>query len=137
MNDYKATHCFYCERPFGKFKRYISLRTKDHIIPKSKGGKDIAKNYKYCCKRCNLLKADFNPEQFAAHLRHLLAVGHPNIAKKTLEIILLNIEGLILEIAPYRHQLVKKAAKPAKAPETAPKQPTRPSTHLWWRSTLK
>ena len=34
------------------------LFTKDHIIPKSKGGKDIIENYQTMCQTCNTLKAD-------------------------------------------------------------------------------
>ena len=32
------------------------LMTKDHILPKSKGGKDIMENYQTMCEPCNLLK---------------------------------------------------------------------------------
>jgi 5-methylcytosine-specific restriction endonuclease McrA len=32
------------------------LFTKDHIIPKSKGGKDVQENYQTMCRDCNNLK---------------------------------------------------------------------------------
>ena len=35
------------------------LFTKDHIIPKSKWGKDILENYQTLCTKCNWLKKDF------------------------------------------------------------------------------
>lgn len=34
------------------------LMTKDHIIPKSKGGKDSIENYQTMCIKCNMQKAD-------------------------------------------------------------------------------
>lgn len=34
------------------------LFTKDHIIPKSKGGRDFLSNYQTMCVECNLEKAD-------------------------------------------------------------------------------
>lgn len=34
------------------------LMTKDHIIPKSKGGKDHISNYQTMCVRCNMTKGN-------------------------------------------------------------------------------
>lgn len=34
------------------------MMTKDHIIPKAKGGKDRPENYQPMCVRCNVKKAD-------------------------------------------------------------------------------
>jgi Fe-S cluster assembly iron-binding protein IscA len=34
------------------------LITKDHLIPKSKGGKNHISNYKTCCEVCNFEKGD-------------------------------------------------------------------------------
>jgi 5-methylcytosine-specific restriction endonuclease McrA len=34
------------------------LMTKDHIVPKSKGGKDTLENYQCMCSRCNQEKKD-------------------------------------------------------------------------------
>ncbi len=51
-----ATYHFnlYHETDKGKLK----LMTKDHIIPKSKGGKDHISNMQTMCKRCNVLKGN-------------------------------------------------------------------------------
>jgi len=38
------------------------LMTKDHIIPKSKGGKNNIDNYQLFCRICNKAKRDFDPE---------------------------------------------------------------------------
>ena len=36
----------------------VALLTKDHIIPKSKGGPDEMSNFQVMCNRCNAKKAD-------------------------------------------------------------------------------
>lgn len=41
------------------------LLTKDHVIPKSQGGKDHLNNMKTACRRCNARKADKMPEEMA------------------------------------------------------------------------
>lgn len=40
------------------------LMTKDHIIPRSKGGKDIMENYQTCCFTCNQKKDTTTHEDF-------------------------------------------------------------------------
>lgn len=47
--------CQYCGRNVKSDN--IKLNT-DHIIPRSKGGKDTAENIVTCCEECNLGKAD-------------------------------------------------------------------------------
>lgn len=42
--------------------QYI-IMTKDHILPKAKGGKDILENYQTMCFHCNVAKAD-NSEEY-------------------------------------------------------------------------
>jgi 5-methylcytosine-specific restriction endonuclease McrA len=39
------------------------LLTKDHIIPKAKGGKSKQSNYQVMCQKCNLEKADKMPNE--------------------------------------------------------------------------
>lgn len=39
------------------------LMTKDHIIPRSKGGRNILKNYQTMCTKCNSKKSDTLPGQ--------------------------------------------------------------------------
>lgn len=40
------------------------LMTKDHIIPRSKGGKDELENYQPMCERCNIKKGSKYEENF-------------------------------------------------------------------------
>lgn len=49
--------CFWCDNPIAN----VSDSTKDHIIPKSKGGLDTFENLVCACKKCNGEKADQMP----------------------------------------------------------------------------
>ena len=42
--------------------------TKDHILPKSRGGKNHISNMQTMCCRCNSKKGDKTPEQYALYL---------------------------------------------------------------------
>ncbi|MDH5181474.1 MAG: HNH endonuclease [Gammaproteobacteria bacterium] len=66
--------CLYCGREF----REVEL-TRDHVIPISRGGRDLWSNVVTACKRCNAHKGGATPEE--AHMP-LLAVPYvPNIAE--------------------------------------------------------
>ena len=74
----KGTACAYCgkvgthfklcgdpdsqRRHFNLFADDGSLITKDHIISKSKGGKDCVSNMQPMCKACNTEKGNYHPE---------------------------------------------------------------------------
>lgn len=51
--------CYYCDK-FMKFKR----ATKDHYIPKAKGGPDSWENIVIACVDCNKKKKDILPSEF-------------------------------------------------------------------------
>lgn len=57
--------CFYCKIAFeeGCIKR---IRTLDHFIPKSQGGRASFNNLRLACNRCNRLKADMTGDEFMA-----------------------------------------------------------------------
>jgi hypothetical protein len=67
--------CFYCKRSYSLHKgvwrrRYAALRkTKDHILPKSKGGHNGVDNYVSCCEDCNNLKGNMTPDKFAKWIK--------------------------------------------------------------------
>ena len=44
------------------------LMTKDHIIPKSKGGKNHISNMQTMCCHCNVIKGNKSPEEYRAFL---------------------------------------------------------------------
>lgn len=45
---------------YGEEYGRLVLMTKDHIIPKSKGGRDCLSNYVTCCSICNNLKGNYD-----------------------------------------------------------------------------
>lgn len=67
--------CMYCGQLFP-----TSQLTRDHIIPRSKGGKDIWTNCATACSRCNCHKADRTPEE--AGLTLIAVPFAPNIYER-------------------------------------------------------
>lgn len=55
-----AHRCAYC----GK-----AASTIDHVLPRSRGGKDTWENLVACCLRCNNVKGDRTPQEMAWELR--------------------------------------------------------------------
>ncbi|MCK6463073.1 MAG: HNH endonuclease [Candidatus Pacebacteria bacterium] len=49
--------CYYCDEYYSANKEWLNM-TLDHIIPKSKNGKDTASNLVACCFSCNASKRD-------------------------------------------------------------------------------
>jgi len=47
--------CRYCKDPG---------TTLDHVVPKSRGGKNTLVNLVYCCRRCNTLKGNLSLAEF-------------------------------------------------------------------------
>jgi len=70
ITDYRtATHCIYCEREFTSgLIRSMLNKTKDHIIPRSRGGINNPMNYVAACGHCNELKGRSTLMEFAAHI---------------------------------------------------------------------
>ncbi len=64
--------CMYCGQA-----HLGSELTRDHIIPKSRGGKDVWENVVAACKRCNHFKADRYPDE--ANMELLAVPFRPNI----------------------------------------------------------
>jgi 5-methylcytosine-specific restriction endonuclease McrA len=64
--------CLYCG---GKFDRRDLSR--DHVMPRSRGGEDTWENCVTACKRCNQRKADRTPEE--ANMQLLAVPFAPNL----------------------------------------------------------
>jgi len=75
MNIPERSACFYCHEPFaeGVPKDHPRAKTKDHVIPRSRGGRGV-ENMVYACFECNNLKSNFTAEEFIAWL----AAGRPD-----------------------------------------------------------
>ncbi|MGY0577218.1 MAG: HNH endonuclease [Paraglaciecola chathamensis] len=67
--------CMYCGQKFR-----IPELTRDHIIPRAKGGRDTWTNCASACNRCNCFKADRTPEE--AGLSLIAVPFTPNIYER-------------------------------------------------------
>lgn len=57
----KGECCTYCRREMESIASRSKLAaTKDHVIPKSKGGREKV----WCCRQCNSIKGDMDPDQW-------------------------------------------------------------------------
>lgn len=61
LTRYHGRLCPYCERQMDIFHQKL-LPTRDHIIPKIRGGRDVL----ICCKFCNNLKGHMMPDEWDA-----------------------------------------------------------------------
>jgi 5-methylcytosine-specific restriction endonuclease McrA len=52
-------HCFYCGKALSRRRA-----TKDHVIPRSKGGSNTQKNIVDACRKCNSEKGCLSIEEF-------------------------------------------------------------------------
>jgi 5-methylcytosine-specific restriction endonuclease McrA len=64
MNIYKrdGQACVYCNA-----KEHLTL---DHVLPRSRGGRDSWDNLVTACQRCNTEKGDRTPEEAEMQMRH-------------------------------------------------------------------
>lgn len=106
-------HCYYCERKFGYQKpgpecsRKPLIRTKDHIVPVSKGGNNSSYNIVYCCFDCNHLKGDLTLEEFIEKINKF--ISKTKATKTRYTTMLKNVRELIDLKAPIMPLLLKKA----------------------------
>jgi hypothetical protein len=77
-----AIACFWCDQALVRFKATLShpelksrIVTKDHLIPKSKGGRNF---YVPACDGCNRLRGNMDPFEFRDKFRQ-------NVPKEKLE----------------------------------------------------
>jgi hypothetical protein len=56
-----------------------SIFTKEHLIPKSRGGNNTAYNLRPCCRRCNGHKGNLLPEEYLEHLKRYSSGYHNDI----------------------------------------------------------
>jgi hypothetical protein len=66
--NFNSTRCCYCERKFND----KLIRTKEHIVPKSKGGKNNLYNLVYACIECNSLRSNKEYSDFKEYIKNIL-----------------------------------------------------------------
>lgn len=66
--NFNSTRCCYCERRFDDRLR----KTKEHIIPQSKGGNNSKHNIVYACHECNELRGNMDYKDFKEYIVNVL-----------------------------------------------------------------
>ncbi|MFZ4103760.1 MAG: HNH endonuclease [Sediminibacterium sp.] len=66
--NFNSTRCCYCERLFNEKLK----RTKEHIIPKSKGGKNNLHNLIYACFECNSFRGNKDYAELSEFINNIL-----------------------------------------------------------------
>jgi 5-methylcytosine-specific restriction endonuclease McrA len=61
--DRDGRRCLYCGRTEAQVRRAGSKLTRDHVMPLSRGGRDVWRNVVTACEPCNNLKADRTPDE--------------------------------------------------------------------------
>ena len=84
--------CCYCNRTFDKKNK----ATKEHIVPKSKGGDSTLKNLKPCCFECNSLRSNLTHTEFKAVIRLL-----KKLMKKTITLTIEDCDVILNNISKY------------------------------------
>jgi len=99
-----AEKCYYCELTFGSDNHAINagIKTRDHIIPLAKLGKDIPENIVIACRWCNEEKGNMTLVKFFDHILAMKSLAH---LQRDKDIILENIASLIQQIDPYYYRL--------------------------------
>lgn len=139
----KNGKCYYCEREFN-VAHYGSnkalAKTKDHIIPRSRGGINKSPNLVPCCSECNGFKGSMMPEW---HLHKTIIYINKNKHYKTLsvdrlQVVQNNIQKLIDEIVNkeginlYKKHFIPKDTRKKKLPKWAkPLPPSLPRPEVW------
>lgn len=70
--------CIYCKQPVDDFSR-----TKDHLIPESKGGCRSKDNAVPSCSKCNRLKEDMTVSEFQKFMERLIKIEYGFVKTKT------------------------------------------------------
>ena len=68
MEKYNKDYCRYCRRPFSEYV----VKTKDHVVPVSRGGLNTKENKVPCCSDCNSWKSDYTLDKFLDSVRTAL-----------------------------------------------------------------
>lgn len=105
--------CPICQRVYGSRDgrtNKLIMKTKDHIVPKSKGGSSHRYNIFYMCSLCNVKKGDLSLSELIDFIERKRAIYQQSVWEQSpLKIMLPNIVSLENFLQPYhkamfRHQ---------------------------------
>ena len=103
-NRSKKKFCYYCHTPLK------GEETIDHIVPMSRGGKNVSDNRVFCCSRCNGLKRDLTLSQFLKMLQReqkkkgKISEKH-KLDDKSLCVMVGSVKKLIAHKSPIIHKI--------------------------------
>lgn len=104
-------YCAYCEREIfnglsAPSKRV--LKTKDHIIPISKGGKNYFENKVDCCYQCNSIKSNLSLTEFIKVVSSLSKQEVGGNYYNCIPIVMVNADNIRKRVEPRMSRLVHK-----------------------------
>lgn len=102
------TYCVYCRKILvARNDSRYSTKTKDHLIPLSKGGLNVAPNRRTCCESCNQWKSDLYLEDWLKEVREKLKKNktYRKVTPERMAIMVGCIRSIIKEIQPIKHKL--------------------------------
>lgn len=106
-----AQVCPLCERLYGEIEsrtKKIRIKTKDHLVPKSKGGSQNKINFFYCCNFCNHKKGNMYLSEFIVFLQNKLDSMNDNTRHiSPLWVILKNVILLEDRLQPYNQAMFR------------------------------
>lgn len=72
--------CVWCSRPFGR----LSRPTREHVIPRVKGGPNWLENEVAACRRCNAERGHASPVQWLDEVRMRGRAPRPDVVEASL-----------------------------------------------------
>ncbi len=75
--DSQHGRCFYCQltMDFSQVQPHPRAPTRDHLNPRSRGGKNTRENVVLACYLCNHQKGDMTLDEFRAYRRAVMVLG--------------------------------------------------------------
>jgi 5-methylcytosine-specific restriction endonuclease McrA len=97
--NFKSTRCNYCERKFND----INYKTKEHIVPLSKGGNNYFENLVWICNECNNFRSNKDFSQFYNEIKNILE-NNRTIKVKVYSYNRSDLQNIIKNISYYQNK---------------------------------
>jgi len=136
-----SIRCPICEQIYGTKDERTNksiIKTKDHIVPKSKGGSNHRFNIFYMCGLCNVKKGDLSLYEFIQLLERKKNTYQQHVWEKSpLRIMLPNVVTLENFLQPYhksmfRHQNSEYQKQYTRQPSDSTDESRPPLPPLWY-----